>query len=332
MKLKTTTKWLKKSLALVLALITVAGSVPLLATTASADESYAPTPLPLTFRDDPSLDDFDGISVREVYENCYYDVDTDYLLDGFDASECFKNHSKCIVVLRYGSQRWISDAKASFCGNNIYTEWTDPGYYVNAQIGKEYTSAFTLPSIGMRITLDSGKPYCDFYSLGLSIYDATTDELVYSKTAQLKIAAWPSTSNLVIEDFNFPGTHAAAMDTEAWCNVGNVKIRYLEEDKQTERTKLTGGDKGYVEFTVIRGQNGRSLSSSATLSFGSSSSVANLSTASSDVTRSSNGDWVKFYHYYEIADDEKYICKQGRITVKVPEVGATPSSDINLVG
>lgn len=340
-------KILTSALALVCAAVMIIGSMAALATPAAAEESHTPKPIPLKFTKEGAPDGYDGITVGKVYEHAYYTIDMDFLLDGFSAEDFFKNYTtQCDLKLRFidDDAIWLhSDAKASYSLIDGY--WSKEYPYITywfEDTPKEesfwhcyydimhFTGPFTVPQVTVKFNLHDETPRFE-YSLALYIEDHKTGLTVFSKRIRINLCDDSyKISELEIHDFDFQQKHGSLLkrDTaDVWCDVGNVaSIRYLEEDKKTEYTETAAraGMKGWIEFTISKGQNGCSFASEVQAKL----FAGGYTGESVDVTTASDGSLCKAYFYFSIPDDDTYVIKQGTIGFTIPKAGAAANSKV----
>lgn len=342
---------------------------PLLAAPTSAAEEkiydfFDLEPAIMKFEESASGSDCDFVSVAEAYGTCGYYLDMAYLLKDFDVDEFLKQNENGYIFMyvkpesdftvRYSTNDfdYFSDEipKKVVYGQDRFED--DMYYYVDhyrlCAFGrgtekKYYDETCTLGNIAiyLRARWDSGhRPI----TMTLKVTsDEDHQQVAYKKVIKIDMYSGVGSIKTVdIYDFEFPGKHGAVMDTDAWSNMGNViSIKYLDENKKNERTKLMAGDTGYVEFTVVMLKNsyvdfyggGEHTTPKARwhndVKSKLKSSVSGIDTSSAEHVITTENPYVcKFYHHYEIADNETYVIKQGTINLTAPKADKKPDSTV----
>ena len=324
---------------LALALVLVVGMIP--ATSASAvNESEVVSCPHLTFTADGAPDGYDGVTVGDVYEGYSYTLDLDFLLDGVDLDEFLKeNNGETTLGFTFGSTRSDFKARISYRLHGDvwmeypHTKWNSVVEYlqtIEVYDSTPINNAADLRNWKIDVKFDLKGETPGTYYLELLLRGKKWVE----KKIKINLKKAPEEAeikNIFIHDFDFPGVHASAMDKDAWCDAGKmVSIRYLEENMQTERTKLMAGDTGWVEFTIeTQGKTKFAYGATTDLISRYNNNFHNISPGSAQKEQVS--DYLcKFYHHYEIADDEKYVIKRGTVNLTAPEAGAQASSKVEL--
>lgn len=334
----------KKITLFALALIMVVGMLP--ATSASAEENKINAYPPLTFTED-------GAATVNVYDGYVYNLDMEYLLKDFDLEQYYKKRSSGQLYIVFDpdgdeTMHFIDKDGKAYGGLPVHMkyEWIDRNddiqvsdirldWSLICEFDKESMSEYETISkngnFAVKFNLNGAKSG-ETLSVTLKVCRDSYANEEYAKTVTFKLYEAPSEiKNVIINDFEFPGIHASAMDKDAWCDAGKmVSIRYLEEDMQTERTKLMAGDKGWVEFTVeAQGKSKFADGAIAQLNPYCYDDVAHFSHVCGRTEKVSNS-LCKFYFAYEIADDEEYVIKKGTVNLIAPEAGAQASSKVGL--
>ena len=324
---------------LALALILVVGLIPATSASAVAESEVVSCPH-LTFTEDGAPDGYDGVTVGDVYEGYAYTLDMDFLLDGVDLDEFLKeNDGETTFGLTFGSTSSNFSERISYRIIGDYWQeyphktWNDVVEYY--QTFKTYNSAKIKNATDLRnwkidVKFDLKGKNPGTYYLELLLRGKNWVEKKV-KINLKKAPAEAEVKNIYIRDFDFPGVHASAMDKDAWCDEGKmVSIRYLEEDMQTERTKLMAGDTGWVEFTIeTQGKTKFAYGATTDLIRSYNNNFHNISSGNAKKEQVSD-HLCKFYHHYEIADDEKLVIKRGTINLTAPEAGAQADSKVEL--
>ncbi len=360
---------IKSLISAALALIMTVGIFAAIPAPAAAEEKIYNhhsdlEPLTMKFKEDPD-GNYDYVSVAAAYATYSYYLDMEYLLRDFDVDKFLEQNEKGYIYMYI----------LSGMSYNVRYTSKDVGYFsdrypIKVVYGKDrydsemyyYDCHYQMCAFGRGAEKQSYDNICmpknaaifldgswktGYRPVKLTLMvtsDKDHEQVAYKKSIGINLyGRVDNIKNVDIYDFEFPGKHGAVMDTDAWSNVGNVvSIRYLDENKKTERTKLVAGDKGYVEFTVVMPQGfyidlyRSGLYQSTDLTWDSSvktslkgSACSNIGTSSaSHVTTSENQYVCKFYHSYEIADNADYVITQGTIGLTAPKAGAKANKDV----
>lgn len=155
---------------------------------------------------------------------------------------------------------------------------------------------------------------------------------------------------LAIYDFENP-VHGVALDTKATADFGEcVSIKYYKFDelmsdhKFIEVTEAVAGESLMVEFTIVKphtdyqmylsGQNryndGVNWDASTSVSLRGAGGIAGSGASLFEEAVDPNDVEMKFYVHKSVEENEKYVIKQGTISLVAPKEGATPSSRVTL--
>lgn len=349
---------------LALALVLVVGMLP--ATSASAEDAtynYTDELSPGTMKFKESTEDnYDFVSVAEAYDLCAYRIDMEYLLKDFDIDNYLKQNEKGYVFI--SNSNYNAKVRVSTNGGKNFSEKYPRQDIIGKDQYGDYIRVDRYDAEVCDFSRDNKESYeniCTFGTVAIFLdvqkspvtltlnisSDNSLQNVVYSKKIKIENESMLNAIKSVdIYDFEFTGKHAVAMDTDAWSNVGNViSIKYLDENKENERTKLMAGDKGYIEFTIVVMQTNIVVEMDGYPVFSSEkahwdktvqshikgSAYSGVETNSASFFTSDDSKFCcKFYHYYEIADDEKYVIKKGTVNLIAPEAGAQASSKVGL--
>lgn len=306
---------------------------------------------------------YDYVSVTEAYDWCSYYIDMEYLLQDFDIDNYLKKNEKGYVFI--SNKNYDAKVCISTNGGKNFSDYYPRQDILGVDRYGDDMKADRYDASVCDFSRDNKGSYeniCTFGTVALFLRvvespvtltlristDNMLQNVVYSKKIKIESGSMlDAIKSVDIYDFEFAGKHAATMDTEAWSNVGNVvSIKYLDENKENERTKLMAGDKGYIEFTIamIRTNIYVDMDGFQTIMYGKEahwaknvqshlkgSAYSGVETNSASFFTSVDNKYVcKFYHRYEIADNDTYVIKQGTIGLTAPVGGAKANTKVTL--